>query len=70
MPNLGPGAMTFNLWLATPGQRLYEGDRVAEVLLGAATVDVLSPADGKMLQTRAQPGDVVRAGETLGWVEE
>ncbi|MFO0964758.1 MAG: lipoyl domain-containing protein [Gemmataceae bacterium] len=69
MPDLGPGDVTFNLWLVGPGQKVYEGDRVAEVLLDAATLDVLSPADGKVAETLARPGATVVSGETLGYVD-
>lgn len=69
MPDMGPGQMTFHLWLALPGQRVQEGDRVAEVLLGPATVDVTSPADGKLEEATTLSGEIVQPGQTLGWVE-
>ena len=66
MPDLGPGDVTFNLWLVGPGQKVYEGDRVAEVLLDAATLDVLSPADGKVAETLAGTQTLAEAAERVG----
>lgn len=70
LPDLGPGEVTFSLWLVTAGDRVFEGDRVAEVLLGAATIDVLSPSNGRLVEGKARPGDTLQPGQTLGWVEE
>lgn len=68
LPDLGPGEVVFSLWLPRVGDHVYEGDRVAEVLQGAATVDVLSPAEGRLAQTLAQPGDLLQSGQQIGWV--
>lgn len=70
VPELGAAEITFSLWLVSAGDAVYEGDRIAELLLGAATVDVLSPVDGKVREVLAQPGDRIRSGQTLGFVED
>jgi pyruvate/2-oxoglutarate dehydrogenase complex dihydrolipoamide acyltransferase (E2) component len=67
-PDLGAAAV-LNLWLARPGDRVYAGDRVVEVLLGAATVDVSAPCSGRLTEKLAWPTDQLAAGQVLGYIE-
>jgi pyruvate/2-oxoglutarate dehydrogenase complex dihydrolipoamide acyltransferase (E2) component len=69
LPDLGAARATFSLWHVRPGDRVYEGDRVAEVLIPGAAVDVHAPADGVLAEQAAFPQDVVSAGQVLGWIE-
>jgi pyruvate/2-oxoglutarate dehydrogenase complex dihydrolipoamide acyltransferase (E2) component len=69
VPDLGPGEVSFSMWLAGVGDPVYEGDRVAELLLGAATIDVVSPGDGRLAAAIVQPGERLQKDQTLGWVE-
>ena len=69
VPDLGADAV-LSVWYVHPGEPVYEGDRVAEVLLPGVTVDVHAPATGTLADRRARPGDRVRAGDTLGTVHE
>jgi pyruvate/2-oxoglutarate dehydrogenase complex dihydrolipoamide acyltransferase (E2) component len=49
---------------------VYEGDRVAEVSIPGAIVDVQSPATGKLIEKRTHPNDLLTPGQILGVVEE
>lgn len=70
MPELGTPRATLSLWHARPGDRVYDGDRVAEVLIPGAVVDVAAPAAGVLGDWLAKPGDALTAGQVVGWVEE
>ena len=69
LPNLGPEAVRFSLWLVAPGEHVYAGDRVAEVLLEGATVDVSAPTTGRLVERLAWPRDLITPGQILGLVE-
>ena len=68
LPDLG-GPVVLSIWLARPGDRVYAGDRVVEVLLEGATFDVPAPVDGLLVETLAWPDDVLKPGQVLGQVE-
>lgn len=70
LPDLGVAQATFGFWLVQPGEAVLEGERIAEVLVGAATVELVSPADGQLDQALAQPGDLLQPGQTLGYVRQ
>jgi pyruvate/2-oxoglutarate dehydrogenase complex dihydrolipoamide acyltransferase (E2) component len=69
LPDLGTNAVRFGLWLVEPGERVYEGDRLAEVLLPGASIDVAAPATGTLVERAVYPRDQVAAGQVLGYVE-
>ena len=69
LPELGDRA-TLSLWYARPGDRVFEGDRVAEVLIPGATFDVPAPATGTLRERLALRGDSVTPGQVLGIIEE
>jgi pyruvate/2-oxoglutarate dehydrogenase complex dihydrolipoamide acyltransferase (E2) component len=70
VPDLGAGASRVSIWYARPGERLYAGDRVVELLLGTATFDVAAPCSGALVERAAWPDDTVTAGQVLGYIEE
>lgn len=69
MPDLGDVAAV-QLWFAQPGDLVYAGDRLVELLLDAATFDVAAPVTGKLVETAARPGERPEPGQVLGWIEE
>ena len=69
LPDLGVAAASFGLWLVEVGERVYEGDRLAEVLLVGATADVSSPATGKLVERSVYPRDTLAPGQILGYIE-
>lgn len=70
VPDLGTARATLSLWHVQPGDRVYDGDRVVEVLIPGAVVDVSSPAAGVLGDWLARPGDPVAPGQVIGSVEE
>jgi biotin carboxyl carrier protein len=70
VPELGSPRATFSLWHVQVGDRVTEGDRVAEVLIPGAVFDVAAPATGVLATRTVQPGDALAAGQVLGEIEE
>ena len=70
LPDLGSPRVTFSLWHVRAGDRVTEGDRVAEVLIPGATFDVPAPASGTLAELAAQPNDPLAPGQVLGEIQE
>lgn len=69
LPELGAGPVKLSVWFADPGDEVFEGDRLVEVLVGGATFDVASPATGRLAEKHALPNDPLQPGQVLGLVE-
>ncbi len=69
LPELGAAPVRLSVWFAEPGDEVYEGDRLVEVLVGGATFDVSAPATGRLAECRALPNDPIRPGQVLGELE-
>jgi pyruvate/2-oxoglutarate dehydrogenase complex dihydrolipoamide acyltransferase (E2) component len=70
LPNLGSDRATLSLWYVRPGDRVFEGDRVAEVLIPGATYDVPAPVNGTLAERLALPNDRLAPGQVLGSIQE
>jgi len=70
LPDLGTSRATFSLWYVRSGDRVFEGDRVAEVLIPGATFDVAAPANGVLVERLAMPNDPLTPGQVLGVIQE
>jgi pyruvate/2-oxoglutarate dehydrogenase complex dihydrolipoamide acyltransferase (E2) component len=71
LPDLGTGPdvpIVVSHWFAARGDRVWEGERLVEVLVGPATFDVPSPVSGRLAQIRGLEDDRVEAGTVLGMV--
>jgi pyruvate/2-oxoglutarate dehydrogenase complex dihydrolipoamide acyltransferase (E2) component len=53
-------------WLVAPGERVYEGDRVLEVLAGEVTIDLGSPAAGVLAEQLVTEDEPVTVGQVVG----
>jgi pyruvate/2-oxoglutarate dehydrogenase complex dihydrolipoamide acyltransferase (E2) component len=69
LPELGAAPVVLSLWFADPGDVVFEGDRLVEVLIGGATFDVPAPTSGRLLEKRALPNDRLQPGQILGVLE-
>ena len=69
LPELGAEVIRLSVWFVDPGDRVYEGDRVVEVLSNGATFDVLSPVTGRFVEKNAHADDPLVTGQVLGMVE-
>ena len=55
LPDLGTGPdvpIVVSHWFAARGDRVWEGERLVEVLVGPATFDVPSPVSGRLAEIR------------------
>jgi len=71
LPDLGTGPdvpIVVSHWFAARGDRVWEGERLVEVLVGPATFDVSAPASGRLAEIRGREDDRVEAGSVLGLV--
>jgi pyruvate/2-oxoglutarate dehydrogenase complex dihydrolipoamide acyltransferase (E2) component len=69
LPELGATPVVLSVWFADPGDLVFEGDRIVEVRVGAATFDVAAPVTGRLAEKLHLPNDKVEAGQVLGLVE-
>lgn len=69
LPDLGAKGVRLSVWFVDPGDPVYEGDRVVEVLSNGATFDVLSPVTGRFVERKAHADDPLVTGQVLGMVE-
>ncbi|HXD88718.1 MAG TPA: lipoyl domain-containing protein [Urbifossiella sp.] len=68
LPALGAPAVV-SLWHVQPGERVFAGDRVVEVLIPGAAIAVAAPITGTVRERIKQPNDRVDAGDVLGMME-
>ena len=71
LPELGLDAVaiTVSCWLVPEGCRVFEGDRLLEVLAGEVTVDLAAPATGVLTQRQVEEDDTLVTGQLLGIIE-
>jgi pyruvate/2-oxoglutarate dehydrogenase complex dihydrolipoamide acyltransferase (E2) component len=69
LPELGSDRAVLSVWYVQPGERVYEGDRVVEVVIPGATFDVPAPATGTVRDRMALPNDRVTAGQVMGTID-
>jgi pyruvate/2-oxoglutarate dehydrogenase complex dihydrolipoamide acyltransferase (E2) component len=69
LPELGAAPAVLSVWFAEPGEPVFEGDRLVEVLVGGATFDVSAPATGYLAEKCVFPDEALSTGQILGVVE-
>ena len=55
-------------WLKAEGDEVNRGEPILTVETDKVTMDVESPAKGKLAALRGEPGDKIPVTETIGWV--
>lgn len=71
LPDLGTGPdvpIVVSHWFAARGDRVWEGERLVEVLVGPATFDVPAPVSGRLAEIHGREDDRVEPGSVLGLV--
>jgi 2-oxoglutarate dehydrogenase E1 component len=68
LPELGLPSVRVSVWYANPGDHVYQGDRLIEVVTEGATFDVPAPVTGELIAQHVFPRDELRAGQVLGAV--
>jgi pyruvate/2-oxoglutarate dehydrogenase complex dihydrolipoamide acyltransferase (E2) component len=69
VPDLGMASVKLSVWYVKPGETLFAGDRVVELLLGSATFDIVAAHSGTLLEQYAWPEDQLTTGQMLGSIE-
>ncbi len=69
LPDLGAAPVRLSVWFSTPGDVVFEGDRLVEVAIAGATFDVSAPATGRLVERHAWPRDLLMPGQVLGVME-
>ncbi|MBZ2174734.1 2-oxo acid dehydrogenase subunit E2 [Schnuerera sp. xch1] len=66
-PDIGEGIVEGNLmkWLVKEGEDIEEGQSLAEVETDKVTTEIPSPRTGKVLELKAEEGDVVNVGDVF-----
>jgi 2-oxoglutarate dehydrogenase E2 component (dihydrolipoamide succinyltransferase)/2-oxoisovalerate dehydrogenase E2 component (dihydrolipoyl transacylase) len=68
LPDLGTPAATFSLWHIGAGERVTQGERLAEVLIPGVAVELLATATGVLCEVIARPGDRLTNDQPLGFI--
>jgi pyruvate/2-oxoglutarate dehydrogenase complex dihydrolipoamide acyltransferase (E2) component len=71
LPDLGTGPdvpIVVSHWFAARGDRVWEGERLVEVIVGPATFDVSAPVSGRLAAIHGWEDDRVQPGSVLGLV--
>jgi 2-oxoglutarate dehydrogenase E2 component (dihydrolipoamide succinyltransferase) len=72
VPELGlapTSPLLVSCWLVDIGEAVVEGDRIVELQSNEITIDVASPATGRLSKIEMGRSKKVRVGDTLGWIE-
>jgi 2-oxoisovalerate dehydrogenase E2 component (dihydrolipoyl transacylase) len=67
LPDLGEGTVSAELvaWRVQPGERVVEGQTIAEVSTDKAVVELPAPVSGRVLARQGGPGDAIPVGSEL-----
>ena len=69
LPDIGSDRATFSQWHVAAGEPVRLGERVAEVLIPGAVVDVSAPIAGVLAECAVREGDEVKNGQLLGVIK-
>jgi pyruvate/2-oxoglutarate dehydrogenase complex dihydrolipoamide acyltransferase (E2) component len=70
LPDLGLGEepIVATVWFAKAGEGVIEGDRLLEIMVGDATIDLPSPATGTLAERSVREDERLESGQVLGYV--
>jgi pyruvate/2-oxoglutarate dehydrogenase complex dihydrolipoamide acyltransferase (E2) component len=71
LPDLGLDDQPISLsnWLVSRGARVAEGEPLAEILVGPATVDLPAPASGVLVKRLVDVDEPLSVGQVLAVIE-
>jgi len=70
LPDLGVrGAIRASTWLVERGHNVTEGDRLLEVVVEGATVDLPAPVSGKLVELYVDEDQPISPGDVLAVLE-
>lgn len=67
VPPLGfpAGMVSVSVWLVGEGATVLAGDRVVQLVAGAATIDLLAPVSGRLARHLVDEDQMVEPGDLL-----
>lgn len=69
VPELNVPSIVLSVWYVKPGEKVYVGDRLVELLLGSATFDVTATEAGKLAEQCVWADEVLTPGQLLGYLQ-
>jgi pyruvate/2-oxoglutarate dehydrogenase complex dihydrolipoamide acyltransferase (E2) component len=69
VPDLGWPNVVLSVWYVKPGEQVYAGDRLVELLLGSATFDITASCAGTLLEQGVGPAEHLTAGQVIGFLD-
>jgi pyruvate/2-oxoglutarate dehydrogenase complex dihydrolipoamide acyltransferase (E2) component len=69
VPDLGCPNLVLSVWYVKPGESVFSGDRVVEVLLGSATFEISAPSCGTLETQCAGPDEPLSPGQVVGYLD-
>jgi pyruvate/2-oxoglutarate dehydrogenase complex dihydrolipoamide acyltransferase (E2) component len=69
VPELGTDQCRFSLWHVMLGEHVHEGDRIVEILIPGACVDLPAPVSGVLSARLVAGNDPLQIGQILGQIE-
>jgi pyruvate/2-oxoglutarate dehydrogenase complex dihydrolipoamide acyltransferase (E2) component len=69
LPELGSTPVVFGVWHVAIGDLVMQGERLAEVRIRGAVIDLAAPEAGIFREQFVRPLDTLQPGQTLGTLE-
>ena len=71
LPELGTGgaAVRVSMWLVEPGDEVTEGDRLIEIAVSGATIDLPAPVSGQLVELCVDEDQPITPGQVLAVLE-
>jgi pyruvate/2-oxoglutarate dehydrogenase complex dihydrolipoamide acyltransferase (E2) component len=69
LPDFGCPGPRLSVWYARVGDTILAGERLVEILVDGATIEVSAPANGRLLECHARPDDYLVAGQLLAVID-
>ena len=69
LPDFGCPEPRLSVWYVRVGDLVLAGERLAEILVDGATVDLPAPATGVVLERRVRLDDLLTKGQLLAVLE-
>jgi pyruvate/2-oxoglutarate dehydrogenase complex dihydrolipoamide acyltransferase (E2) component len=69
VPEVGTSEIVLSAWYVYPGETVYAGDRVVEILIPGATIDICAPTDGVLVERCYPMATPVQPGTILGYLK-
>jgi pyruvate/2-oxoglutarate dehydrogenase complex dihydrolipoamide acyltransferase (E2) component len=69
LPDLACPDARLSVWFARVGDRVLAGERLVEILVDGATVDISAPESGRLAELHAHIDDPLVPGQLLAVIE-